>query len=54
MKKVLVTGGSGFVGRNLIKELFREYPDIEVTSLSRSEGVISQLLMECSDKKAKN
>jgi len=53
MKKVLVTGGSGFVGRNLIKELFREYPDIEVTSLSRSEGVISQLLMECSDKKLK-
>ena len=53
MKKILVTGGSGFVGRSLIKELFRKYPDIEVTSLSRSEGVISQLLMECSDKRLK-
>jgi FlaA1/EpsC-like NDP-sugar epimerase len=53
MKKVLVTGGSGFVGRNLIKELFKVYPDIEVTSLSRSEGVISQLLMECADKRLK-
>jgi UDP-N-acetylglucosamine 4,6-dehydratase len=53
MKKVLVTGGSGFVGRHLIGELFRQYPDIEVTSLSRSEGVISQLLIECSDKRLK-
>ena len=53
MKKVLVTGGSGFVGRGLIKALFKHYPDIEITSLSRSEGVISQLLMECSDKRLK-
>jgi len=51
MKKVLVTGGSGFVGRSLIRELLNHYPDIEVTSLSRSEGVISQLLMECPDKR---
>jgi UDP-N-acetylglucosamine 4,6-dehydratase len=51
MKKVLVTGGSGFVGRNLIRELLKHYPDIEITSLSRSEGVISQLLIECPDKR---
>ena len=51
MKKVLVTGGSGFVGRHLIKELLRRYPDIEITSLSRSEGVISKLLTECADKR---
>jgi FlaA1/EpsC-like NDP-sugar epimerase len=51
MKNVLVTGGSGFVGRSLIRELLKHYPDIEVTSLSRSEGVISQLLMECPDKR---
>jgi UDP-N-acetylglucosamine 4,6-dehydratase len=51
MKNVLVTGGSGFVGRSLIRELLKHYPDIEITSLSRSEGVISQLLMECPDKR---
>lgn len=51
MNKVLVTGGSGFVGRSLIKELLTRYPDIEVTSLSRSEGVISKLLTECADKR---
>jgi len=53
MNKVLVTGGSGFVGRNLIRELLNRYPDIEVTSLSRSEGVISQLLIDCPDTRLK-
>jgi len=51
MKNVLVTGGSGFVGRSLIRELLKLYPDITITSLSRSEGVISQLLIECPDKR---
>jgi len=53
MKRILVTGGSGFVGRNLIKGLFHQYTDIEITSLSRSEGFISQLLVECPDKRLK-
>ncbi|MGP8078938.1 MAG: polysaccharide biosynthesis protein [Dehalococcoidales bacterium] len=53
MEKVLVTGGSGFVGRKLICELLNRYPDIEVTSMSRSEGVISKLLTECPDKRLK-
>ena len=53
MKKVLVTGGSGFVGRKLINELLNRYPDIEVTSMSRNEGVISQLLTECPNKRLK-
>jgi|GEM_PF-328945 FlaA1/EpsC-like NDP-sugar epimerase len=53
MKKVLVTGGSGFVGRKLICELLNRYPDIEITSMSRSEGVISKLLTECPDKRLK-
>jgi len=53
MKRVLVTGGSGFVGRHLIRGLLDRYPDIKVTSLSRSESVISQLLMYCEDKRLK-
>jgi FlaA1/EpsC-like NDP-sugar epimerase len=53
MEKVLVTGGSGFVGRKLICELLNRYPNIEVTSMSRSEGVISKLLTECPDKRLK-
>jgi FlaA1/EpsC-like NDP-sugar epimerase len=53
MKKVLVTGGSGFVGRSVIGKLLEQYPDIEVTSFSRSEGIISQLMTECPDKRLK-
>ncbi len=48
MKRILVTGGSGFVGRHLLKELLRRYPHVEVTSLSRSEGGISKLQCEVS------
>jgi len=33
MKKVLVTGGAGFVGSNLIKRIKGDYPEIEITSL---------------------
>lgn len=47
MKRILVTGGSGFIGRCLIRELLDKYPDIEVTSISRSEGPISHLLATC-------
>ncbi len=46
MRKVLVTGGSGYVGRNLIRELLRRYENLEVRSMSRSEGMIAQLLLE--------
>lgn len=53
MKKVLITGGSGFVGRKLVSELLKNYPDIEVFSLSRSEGSISKLMMECNDPRLK-
>lgn len=47
MQKVLVSGGSGFVGRHLIRTLLIAYPDVEITSLSRSEGTVSVLLTEC-------
>ena len=33
MKNVLVTGGAGFVGSNLIKHLQETYPKIKITSL---------------------
>lgn len=46
MNNVLVTGGSGYVGRNLIHALLKRYPNISVTSVSRSEGGISSLLMK--------
>lgn len=49
MKRVLVTGGSGFVGRNLIRVMLDRYPDIELISVSRSEGAISSLLVACSN-----
>ncbi len=49
MERILVTGGSGFVGRYLIRRLLKVYPDVEVTSLSRSEGGISKLLSEVSN-----
>jgi len=47
MHKVLVSGGSGFVGRHLISTLLNRYPDAEITSLSRSEGAVSVLLTQC-------
>lgn len=53
MKNVMITGGSGFVGRHLINELFNKYPGITITSLSRSECVISQLLTECASDRLK-
>lgn len=33
MNKVIVTGGAGFVGSNLIKHLLEKYPDIKILSL---------------------
>jgi FlaA1/EpsC-like NDP-sugar epimerase len=53
MKKILITGGSGFVGRSVIRKLLEHYPNVEVFSFSRSEGVISTLLTECPDKRLK-
>ena len=51
MQKIAITGGSGFVGRALIQELLKKYPDVEITSISRTEGAISRLMMEGNDKR---
>jgi len=47
MKVILVTGGSGFLGRHLIRRLLDKYPDIEVRAISRSENAIQRLLIGC-------
>lgn len=33
MKRVIVTGGAGFIGTNLIKHLLSKYPDIKIMSI---------------------
>jgi len=40
---ILVTGGSGFLGLNLVKRLFEKYKDIKVRTISRSEYDIQKL-----------
>jgi UDP-N-acetylglucosamine 4,6-dehydratase len=44
VKKVLVTGGCGFVGYCVVRELLARYPDVEVTSMSRTEGELLPLM----------
>ena len=50
MKRIMITGGSGYIGRHLIHELLDRYEDIEIFSMSRSEAEISQLLNACGQK----
>jgi len=47
MNLILVTGGSGFLGRHLIQRLLDKYQDIRVRTISRSENAIQRLLVEC-------
>lgn len=47
MKRMVITGGSGYVGRHMIQKLLERYEDLHITSVSRSEGMIAQLLLEC-------
>ncbi|MDY6834665.1 MAG: polysaccharide biosynthesis protein [Chloroflexota bacterium] len=49
MERILVTGGSGFVGRYLVKKLLAQREDIEIRSLSRSEYNIAKLQEMVSD-----
>ena len=46
MKQILITGGSGFLGRHLIQRLFKEYKDIKIKTISRSENNIQKMLNE--------
>ena len=47
MNLILVTGGSGFLGRHLIRRLLDKYQDIEVRTISRGENAIRKMLGEC-------
>jgi UDP-N-acetylglucosamine 4,6-dehydratase len=51
MDKVLITGGAGFLGRNLIKVLLDKYSDIEVKAISRHENEMVEMIVACNNDK---
>ncbi len=46
-RKVLITGGSGFLGRHLVKKLLDKYQDLEISTIARSGEGIIRLLSVC-------
>jgi UDP-N-acetylglucosamine 4,6-dehydratase len=51
MDKVLITGGAGFLGRNLIKGLLKKYSDIEIRAISRHENEMVETIVACNNDK---
>ncbi len=46
MRQILISGGSGFLGRHLVRRLFKEYQDIKIRTISRSENDVLKMLIE--------
>lgn len=44
MRQILISGGSGFLGRHLVRRLFKEYQDVKIRTISRSENDIQKML----------
>jgi UDP-N-acetylglucosamine 4,6-dehydratase len=51
MNKILITGGAGFLGRNLIKGILDNYHDIEIKAISRHENEIVEMIVTCNNDK---
>ncbi len=51
MKKILITGGAGFLGRHLTKGLLDKYIDIEIKTISRHENEIVEMIVACNNDK---
>jgi UDP-N-acetylglucosamine 4,6-dehydratase len=51
MKKILITGGAGFLGRHLTKGLLDKYSDIEIKAISRHENEIVEMIVACNNDK---
>jgi len=51
MKKILITGGAGFLGRHLTKGLLDKYIDIEIKAISRHENEIVEMIVACNNDK---
>ncbi|HEY83026.1 MAG TPA: polysaccharide biosynthesis protein [Dehalococcoidia bacterium] len=53
MNRVLVTGGSGFLGRRLVKKLLDKYQNLEVITIARNGEGIVKLMTLCATNRLK-